>query len=87
MPSKIYLTAILEPDPDAAVFEYAGTLPAFRGQDHHENLACPGCKDVIGRSISTATIHDRFVTRKQLAFHCPCGTYSLLPARIDPDAG
>lgn len=84
MARKIYLPLATEPDPDRdAILKRTRPLPVFRGGDD-DNLACPGCKGVIAQGISVASFEGRYVTPQRLVFHCPCGTYSVLPSRIDP---
>lgn len=84
MASKIYLPLVTDADPaHDVIFTLTGKLPTFRGNED-ENLACPGCKEVNARNMSTRTVAAHYAVAKRLVFECPCGTACRLPATVDP---
>lgn len=79
MTAKIYLQEVTDTNDADSVLVFQ-KLPGFTGNEVDENLACPGCKAVIAKGVSTRTIYERMVPENRLIAACPCGTHSLLPA-------
>lgn len=85
MATKTYMPIADDPDPLLdVILERTKPLPVFRGNED-EHLACPGCRGNIAHGISARAFEGRYATQRRLVFHCPCGTYSVLPSRHDPD--
>lgn len=80
MTAKIYLQ-VVDRQPDDTVLEWTGPKgePMFSGREPDESLACGACKTIIGKHISTRTVHERFGSHSRLLFQCGCGAYLLAP--------
>jgi hypothetical protein len=85
VPTKTYLPLVVDPDPESdAILKRTRPLPVFTGRED-EHLSCPGCKGNVAQGISARSFEGRYVTPRRLVFQCPCGTFSILPSRIDPN--
>lgn len=84
MTAKIYLPVVTDADADDTVIEMK-VLPAFKGGDVDENLACGSCKAVIAKGVSTGDFYGRFVVGKRLLALCPCGAHNVIPTKTDPE--